>query len=89
MHSRSVVEGFDVIEDRESGFFSNLKVQVVERLGLDRSEEALCDRVVSTLSWAAHAATHLVDIELVLILVAAVLRAPVRVMDEARLGSAS
>ena len=86
VHSRSIVEAFDVVEDLQPGLFSSFEVTVIERFGLDRTEEALGDRVVAALPWTAHTATHAVAFELLFVLVAAILRPSIRVVDQPRLG---
>jgi hypothetical protein len=50
VESVRVVEGLDVVEDREPGFVAGVEVEVVEPLGLEGVEEALSDGVVDTAS---------------------------------------
>jgi len=82
----AVVEGFDVIEDRQPSLLSGEEVEGVELLGLQRVEEALGRGVVGTTTGTAHAADDPVTIETVLVLRAEVLTAAIAVMDESGLG---
>ena len=54
MHSVSVVEGLDVVEDRQPGLLSGVEVEVVEPFGLEGVEEAFRLGIILTIPLPAH-----------------------------------
>jgi hypothetical protein len=73
MAADTIVEAFDVLEEGEPRLASRAVVSMVDPLGLERMEEALCDGVVETLCGTAHAAERAVLVEQVLVLRGSVL----------------
>ena len=87
MPATTVVEGFDVFEDRSTGLPATDVVVSVDELRLEGREEALRDGVIPAIALAAHAADDSAFAEPAPVVLARVLDAAVRVMDEANLGA--
>ena len=83
MSTGQVIESFDVVEDGSSGFGSRREAPLADELGLKRAEEALGDRVVPTIAYAAYAGHNAGFSESVRVLPARVLATAVRVMHQA------
>src|SRR3989442_1790589 len=87
MPATTVVEGFDVVEDRIARLAATDVVVSVDELRLERREEALRHRVVPAIALAAHAGDDSPFAEPAPVVLARVLDTAVRVMDEASLGA--
>src|SRR5581483_1566120 len=77
-----VVEHPDVVKERGPRLVARLPARAVYELGLQRREEALCDRVVPTIAFATHAADEPGARECALVLLARVLATAIGVMNE-------
>src|SRR5215510_8757065 len=82
MAPAAVVESFDVLEHRATGLDPGLPPAGVNQFDFERSEETLRHRVVPAVAAAAHAAPDPVQRQQLLVVVAGVLAATIRMMQQ-------
>lgn len=78
----SVVVHLDVLKDLAPCFISGFKPAPVNLLDFQRVQKTLADSVVLAVALAAHAWYYLARLKYLLIIIAGVLAAPIRVMNE-------
>ena len=64
MNAPSIVKRFDVIEYTQTGLFSSFIFFMMHQFRLKCAKEALCNRIVPAITFAAHAAFAAVCFEL-------------------------
>src|SRR5260370_20886671 len=79
----TIVEEFDVFEDRAAGLGSRAPLSLGDQFDFEGGEEALRHRIVPTVSAAAHAAQDSVVRHQLLIFPTGILAAAIRVMQQA------
>jgi hypothetical protein len=84
MPAPAVVEGFHVLEDRALGGLPGREAGAVDKLGLERAEEALHGRVVVAVAFAAHGLPDAVPPQHLAVGPARVLHATVAMVDQPR-----
>src|SRR5919108_2409127 len=79
----AIVEQFDVFEDFASCLGSSLPMALIAQFEFECGEKTLGHRVIPAIAFTAHAAQQTMRSQQLLILVAGVLAAAVRVMHQA------
>src|SRR5580704_12350462 len=82
MSPLAVVEQFDVLEHLAAGLSSGTPLALIDQFHFERGEKAFCHRVVPAVAFTAHAALDAVYRQQLLIVVAGVLAAAIRVMQQ-------
>lgn len=82
MESPAVVEHFDIIDHVLFGFLPCGITTMLGLIALEASKEALGDGIVPAVAFAAHAADHAVFRQQCLIVLAGILTASIRMVDQ-------
>src|SRR5690242_16979273 len=78
-----IVEQLDVFEDFAAGLGSGTPAALINQFELEGGEKTLRHRIIPAVAFTAHATQHAVRRQQLLILVAGVLAAAIRVMQQA------
>lgn len=71
----------DVLVDGVDSLLFGLKYDVMGQFGFKGMEEALCDGVVVTVPFCAHALDHTIVVEFIFELIGSILTSPIGVKD--------
>ena len=83
MQPDSVVEYFDVLENRGARFGARREIFVMNQFRFQRTKEAFHDGVVPAVALAAHAANHAVFFQQRLVVTTGVLTSTIAVVNQA------
>ena len=82
MAPTSIIEQFNVLKDFAAGLDPGAPARLMHQLFLERGKEALGHRIVPAISLAAHAADDSMLRQQLLVLLAGILDAAVRMVDQ-------